>query len=93
MGALSLAVLSKPILFLTGTEYSVEYAQIIVRAVLGLLNAAALIIYKNGLEESFGMNVGRWFVLLQASQFHVMYYASRTLPNMFAFALSEYSIT
>jgi alpha-1,6-mannosyltransferase len=91
VGALSLAVLSKPIFFLTGTEYSVQYAQIIVRAILGLLNAAALVRYKIGLDESYGVDVGRWFVLLQASQFHVMYYASRTLPNMFAFALSEYS--
>ena len=68
-----------------------QYAQTVVRAVLGLLNGAALIRYKNGLEESFGVNVGRWFVLLLATQFHVMYYASRTLPNMFAFALSKYS--
>jgi alpha-1,6-mannosyltransferase len=91
LGAFSLAVLSKPILFLTGTEYSVQYAQTIVRAVLGLLNAAALIRYKNGLEESFGVNVGRWFALLLATQFHVVYYASRTLPNMFAFVLSKSS--
>jgi alpha-1,6-mannosyltransferase len=71
----------------------VQYAQIIVRAVLGLLNGAALVLYKNGLEESFGVDVGRWFVLLQASQFHVIYYASRTLPNMFAFVLSESYLT
>jgi alpha-1,6-mannosyltransferase len=91
LGALSLAVLAKPILFITNTEYSVQYAQTIVRAVLGLLNGAALIRYKNGLEESFGVNIGRWFVLLLTTQFHVVYYASRTLPNMFAFVLSKSS--
>lgn len=85
-----LALVSRPVFLVTGTAYSIHYAQIVVRAILGLVNAAALIRYKNGLAESFGVDVARWFVLLQASQFHVIYYASRTLPNMFAFALSEY---
>jgi alpha-1,6-mannosyltransferase len=89
VGSLLLAALSKPILLLTGSEDSIQHAQVIVRAVLGLLNAAALLRYRTGLDKAFGKNVGRWYILLQASQFHVIYYASRTLPNMFAFALSE----
>ena len=34
----------------------------------------------------------RWYLLLQASQFHVLFYASRTLPNMFVFGLSTSSL-
>ncbi|KAK0123503.1 dolichyl-P-Man:Man(7)GlcNAc(2)-PP-dolichol alpha-1,6-mannosyltransferase, partial [Cadophora gregata f. sp. sojae] len=65
-----------------------QYAQLIVRCLLGLFNAFSLYNYAWGLKKAFGSDVGRWYILLQASQFHVMFYASRTLPNMFAFALT-----
>lgn len=58
-----------------------------VRAVLGLWNAACLVYYRNGVESAFGRTTANWFVLFQASAFHVMFYASRTLPNFFAFGL------
>jgi alpha-1,6-mannosyltransferase len=86
VGALALAQISRPIIALTGGQY----AQFIVRAVLGLFNATALLLFKSGLEKAFGKDVGRWYILLQATQFHVIFYASRTLPNMFAFGLSEF---
>lgn len=86
VGALALAGVSKPWIGIIGTKY----AQLVVRAVLGIFNAYALLRYKAGLERAFGRNVGRWYILLQASQFHVVYYASRTLPNMFAFGLSGF---
>lgn len=40
----------------------------------------------------FGDTARVWYMLLQASQFHVIYYASRTLPNMFAFGLCKSSL-
>ena len=86
LGALILAGISKPILYLTGGEYG----QFITRGVLGIFNAFALLRFKSGLAKAFGKDVGRWYILLQATQFHVIFYASRTLPNMFAFGLSKY---
>lgn len=59
-----------------------------VRGVLGLLNAAALLIFQRAVARSFGRETGNWYLLLQSCQFHIIYYASRTLPNMFAFGLS-----
>lgn len=85
VGPVLLAGIGQPIIALVGFQY----AQLVVRAVLGLANAAALLVFKSNVERAFGKSVARWYALLQASQFHVMFYASRTLPNMFAFGLSK----
>lgn len=61
----------------------------LVRGVLGLLNAAALVAFGRSVQTAFGTSAGIWYALFQASQFHVIYYASRTLPNMFAFIFSK----
>jgi alpha-1,6-mannosyltransferase len=61
----------------------------VARGVLGLLNAAALIAFGRSVQRAFGTSAGIWYALFQASQFHVIYYASRTLPNMFAFVVSK----
>ncbi|KAK0938850.1 Dol-P-Man:Man(7)GlcNAc(2)-PP-Dol alpha-1,6-mannosyltransferase [Friedmanniomyces endolithicus] len=63
-------------------------AQLLARGTLGLVNVAALFSVKTAVDTAFGRTAGVWYVLLQASQFHVMYYASRTLPNIFAFSLT-----
>ncbi|KAI1333138.1 glycosyltransferase family 22 protein [Xylariaceae sp. FL0255] len=84
IGPVFLAGLSQPIVNLVGFQH----AQFITRAVLGLLNATALIVFKSNVERAFGRSAARWYTLLQASQFHIMFYASRLLPNMFAFGLT-----
>ncbi|KAL5320784.1 hypothetical protein ACEPPN_011594 [Leptodophora sp. 'Broadleaf-Isolate-01'] len=84
VGALALAGYAGGVIKLVGNQY----AQLIVRGLLGLFNAVTLYNYAFGLRKAFGREVGRWYILLQASQFHVLFYASRTLPNMFAFGLA-----
>ncbi|PVH88358.1 glycosyltransferase family 22 protein [Cadophora sp. DSE1049] len=84
VGALTLAGSAQGPIRLFGDQY----VQLIVRGLLGLFNALSLYNYARELRKAFGSDVGRWYILLQASQFHVIFYASRTLPNMFAFALT-----
>ncbi|KAJ5168156.1 uncharacterized protein N7482_003750 [Penicillium canariense] len=62
--------------------------QIWARAVLGLYNAVALGVFAHGLRKSFGQTVAVWYLLFQSSQFHLIYYASRPLSNIFAFGLT-----
>ncbi|EFW99581.1 alpha-mannosyltransferase [Grosmannia clavigera kw1407] len=50
--------------------------------------AAALLLLTRSLGQACGWAAARWYLLLQLGQFHVFFYASRTLPNMFAFFLT-----
>ncbi|KAJ5504008.1 GPI mannosyltransferase [Penicillium fimorum] len=84
VGAVALAMLSKPVIWLNeGTN-----RQVLARAILGLLNASSLVVYARGLRRSFGQPAAIWYILLQASQFHLIFYASRPLSNMFAFSIT-----
>lgn len=71
---------------------SPSQTQLLIRATLGLLNAASLVHLRSAVDNAYGRIAGRLYVLLQASQFHVMFYASRTLPNMFAFILTNLAL-
>ena len=57
-----------------------------------MLNASSLAIYASGLRRNFGQPVAIWYILLQASQFHLIYYASRPLSNMFAFSITTLAL-
>ncbi|RPA81326.1 hypothetical protein BJ508DRAFT_369805 [Ascobolus immersus RN42] len=66
--------------------------QVVVRAVLGLFNSAALIYFGQHAKKIYGASAANWYYILQATQFHILFYASRTLPNMFAFGLTTIAL-
>ncbi|PNP43747.1 hypothetical protein TGAMA5MH_04028 [Trichoderma gamsii] len=84
VGPVLLAGVSQPLIALIGFEH----AQFVVRAVLGGFNAVCLVVFGAALREAFGRGAARWWVVLSVTQFHVVFYLSRTLPNMFAFGLT-----
>lgn len=88
-GALVLAGAATPFAPLMSSP---DQIQLLVRSILGLANAAALLSLRSAVDTAYGKIAGRWFVLFQASQFHVMFYASRTLPNMFAFTATTIAL-
>ncbi|XP_044714897.1 alg9-like mannosyltransferase family domain-containing protein [Hirsutella rhossiliensis] len=88
VGPVVLAAVARPAVALVGFRH----AQLVVRAVLAACNAAALVVFRRALAEAFGAAVAAWWVLMTVAQFHVVYYASRTLPNMFAFGLTTLAL-
>ncbi|KAL4865715.1 hypothetical protein BDV12DRAFT_210950 [Aspergillus spectabilis] len=87
-GAVALSGLSSPIIWL---KHDID-RQFIARAILGLFNAFSLLYFANALRRAAGRTAAVWFLLFQASQFHVIYYASRTLSNMFAFGMITFAL-
>ena len=66
--------------------------QILVRAVLGLFNSFAILSYRNAVLRVFGRETANWYMILQASQFHIIFWASRTLPNFIAFGITVFAL-
>ncbi|KAL6248896.1 Dol-P-Man:Man(7)GlcNAc(2)-PP-Dol alpha-1,6-mannosyltransferase [Rhinocladiella similis] len=86
VGPLILAAVAKP--FILYGQLNGQQQQMLVRAILGLFNGASLISYASAVRRAYGSSASIWYTFLQGIQFHVLYYSSRTLPNMFAFGIT-----
>jgi len=88
LGALVLATLAAPVSlvtrFLGFPKLASQYA---VRLVLGMLVAAAMGTLRREVSKRYGRAAGVLFVAVSAAQFHLPFYATRTLPNTFALVL------
>ena len=62
------------------------YLQLVARAILGFMVSTSLISMLETLRKQFHLSdaVVSWTVLATCSQFHFLFYATRTLPNTFA---------
>lgn len=64
----------------------------IVRAVLGSMVVLSLVHVRTALSKRFSRLTGTIFTALVVSQFHIMFYASRTLPNVFALIFTNIAL-
>ncbi|CAB4068509.1 ALG12 [Lepeophtheirus salmonis] len=63
------------------------HVQLLVRATLGFSVISALIRFRSSIRRKFGSTTANFHLLITLSQFHLMYYSTRTLPNIFALTL------
>lgn len=84
LGAIAISIFSFPYKSMVDDKLTM---QMVVRTLLGMFICYSLIRFRNAASRIMGAETGRWFVVVTAVQFHVLFWASRTLPNIFAFGL------
>lgn len=70
-------------------KYINLYLCVSVRLTLGVIVSLALYRLSRSVRKFCGVGVQQWFLLITASQFHLMFYATRPLPNVFALILGK----
>lgn len=107
IGSLVLALLAKPVIFISSIfgndllQGEQTQLQTIVRGILGLTNALSLIRLRDQLNKVTFRDkksnikgfTGFWYSVLLLSQFHLIYYSSRTLPNFIALPIVNFGLS
>ncbi|KAK2183111.1 hypothetical protein NP493_323g04019 [Ridgeia piscesae] len=88
IGPLLVSAVASPFVYLANMANLTKFtSQYIVRAVMGCVVLWTFLQYKKTVTRVIGPAVGRWLLMITASQFHFFFYMSRPLPNIFALAL------
>jgi alpha-1,6-mannosyltransferase len=64
---------------------------ILIRGLLGLGVWHSFKTLRKAVESTLGKSISNWMVLIFMSQFHVLFWSSRTVPNTFALIVVQYA--
>jgi alpha-1,6-mannosyltransferase len=68
-------------------------ALFLTRFVIGLLSVLSISSLRRGIAARYTVSASYMFALFVGAQFHTLFYASRSLPNTFALALTNLSLS
>ncbi|CAF1195310.1 unnamed protein product [Adineta ricciae] len=89
LGPILIAILAWP--FADNSIDNHLYLQYIVRIILGLLVISGLTHLYKSLKGYCDISTRRWWLFVVVTQFHFLFYATRTLPNIFALVIVLHS--
>ncbi|KAI0094379.1 Alg9-like mannosyltransferase family-domain-containing protein [Irpex rosettiformis] len=87
VGSVVLGFLSRPAAFFAshlGAISTKADLQVVIRLVLAVYNVIGFSLLRRAVSRRYGGAAGVLFVLITCTQFHLPFWMSRTLPNMFA---------
>uniref|UniRef100_A0A1A9UFH2 Mannosyltransferase n=1 Tax=Glossina austeni TaxID=7395 RepID=A0A1A9UFH2_GLOAU len=94
LGPLFIAILSSPFVMLFETLHINKFwTQYVVRAMLALIVSVAWSKWRQVVCNLYGSHVSLWLNLITLTQFHLMFYMSRTLPNIMVLPIVIYALT
>ncbi|CAF1252561.1 unnamed protein product [Adineta steineri] len=90
LGPIFVAILAWPFTNIS-LNHHLLYLQYIVRIILGLLVISGLIHLYKSLKGYCDLSTRRWWLFVIVTQFHFLFYSTRTLPNIFAVVIVLHS--
>ncbi|XP_006652601.2 dol-P-Man:Man(7)GlcNAc(2)-PP-Dol alpha-1,6-mannosyltransferase isoform X2 [Oryza brachyantha] len=87
IGALVVSVISSPAVFIMHLFHIPKvYGLLAVRMMLGSITLITLRLIRVQVKNKFGHHAEAFYVMLTATQFHLLFYSTRPLPNILALA-------
>ncbi|CAF1339845.1 unnamed protein product [Rotaria sordida] len=90
LGPIFIAILAWP--FSNISFDHLIYLQYIVRIILGILVISGLTHIYKSLKGYCDLSTRRWWLIIIITQFHLLFYSTRTLPNIFALVIVLHSL-
>ncbi|KAH9299843.1 hypothetical protein KI387_031525, partial [Taxus chinensis] len=85
IGAFTISFLASPfVAVINAFKLPKLYGLLIVRLVLGSIMLASLHHFRMQVRRKFGEQVSSFFAIMTALQFHLLFYCTRPLPNIFS---------